>query len=56
MSRPDGLEYWQDGESFVHRLVDFPAVFSQGKTLDELRDNIQEVFELMADDTDAEDR
>ena len=55
MRRPDGLEYWRDGEWFVGRLVDFPAVFSQGKTLEELSERIQEVFELMVDRTDAED-
>ncbi len=41
------LEYWRDGKWFVGRLVEVPGVFSQGATLDELDENIQEVYELM---------
>jgi predicted RNase H-like HicB family nuclease len=41
------LEYWRDGNWYVGRLLEVPGVFSQGKTLDELRDNIQEVYDLM---------
>ncbi|WP_435011089.1 type II toxin-antitoxin system HicB family antitoxin [Tundrisphaera lichenicola] len=41
------LEYWQDGDWYVGRLVEVPGVFSQGNTLDELDENIQEAYELM---------
>jgi predicted RNase H-like HicB family nuclease len=41
------LEYWRDGNWYVGRLVEVPGVFSQGESLDELRKNIQEVYELM---------
>lgn len=41
------LEYWQDGNWYVGRLVEVPGVFSQGATLEELRDNVQEAYELM---------
>jgi predicted RNase H-like HicB family nuclease len=41
------LEYWQDGDWYVGRLVEVPRVFSQGESLDELRENIQEAYELM---------
>jgi predicted RNase H-like HicB family nuclease len=41
------LEYWRDGEWFVGRLVEVPSVFSQGATLAELDENIQEAYELM---------
>ncbi len=47
MRRSFTLEYWQDGPWFVGRLFEIPGVFSQGETLDELRDNIQDAFELM---------
>jgi predicted RNase H-like HicB family nuclease len=47
MRRPFTLEYWQDGDWLVGRLVEVPGVFSQGETLDELRENIQEAYELM---------
>jgi predicted RNase H-like HicB family nuclease len=41
------LEFWQDGKWYVGRLVEVPGVFSQGKTLKELRENIQEAYDLM---------
>lgn len=47
MRRSFTLEYWQDGEWFVGRLLEVPGVFSQGATLEELRENIQDAYELM---------
>jgi predicted RNase H-like HicB family nuclease len=41
------LEFWRDGAFFVGRLVEVPGVFSQGETLDELRENIQDAYDLM---------
>lgn len=41
------LEFWKDGEWFVGRLVEVPGVMSQGKTMEELRENIQDAYELM---------
>ncbi|MFC1817253.1 type II toxin-antitoxin system HicB family antitoxin [Thermodesulfobacteriota bacterium] len=43
------LEYWQDEEWFVGRLIEVPGVFSQGETLDELKKNIQDAYKLMLD-------
>jgi predicted RNase H-like HicB family nuclease len=47
MRRAFTLEYWQDGIWFVGRLLEVPGVFSQGKTLEELRENIQDAYDLM---------
>jgi predicted RNase H-like HicB family nuclease len=47
MRRAFTLEYWQDGAWWVGRLLEVPGVFSQGETLDELRENIQDAYELM---------
>lgn len=41
------LEFWRDGEWYVGRLLEVPGVFSQGETLDELRENIQDAYELV---------
>ena len=41
------LEYWTDEGWFVGRLVEVPGVFSQGETFDELRENIQDAYNLM---------
>jgi predicted RNase H-like HicB family nuclease len=47
MRRQFTLEYWRDGIWYVGRLIEVPGVFSQGKTLAELNENIQEAYELM---------
>jgi len=47
MRRAFTLEYWQEGTWLVGRLLEVPGVFSQGETLDELRENIQDAYELM---------
>ena len=41
------LEYWRDGDWYVGRLLEVPGVFSQGETLEELRENIQDAYDLM---------
>lgn len=41
------LEYWKDEEWFVGRIVEVPGVFSQGETLDDLKENIQDAYQLM---------
>lgn len=41
------LEFWRDGDFYVGRLLEVPGVFSQGETLEELRENIQDAYHLM---------
>ena len=41
------LEFWRDGDFFVGRLREVPGVFSQGETLEELRENIQDAYDLI---------
>lgn len=41
------LEFWQDGDFYVGRLLEVPGVFSQGETIEELRENIQDAYDLM---------
>ena len=43
------LEYWEDDGWFVGRLVEVPSIFSQGETLEELKENIQDAYKLMLD-------
>lgn len=43
------LEYWEDEGWFVGRIAEVPGVFSQGKTLEELKENIQDAYKLMID-------
>ncbi len=41
------LEYWEDEGWFVGRLVEVPGVFSQGETLEEVKENIEDAYKLM---------
>jgi len=43
------LEYWTDEGWFIGRLKEVPGVFSQGETLQELEDNIQDAYKLMTE-------
>jgi len=43
------LEYWEDEGWLVGRLLEVPGVFSQGETLKELKENIQDAYKLMLD-------
>ena len=43
------LEYWKDGNWYVGKLREAPGVFSQGATLDELKENIRDAYQMMAD-------
>ncbi len=47
MRRSFTLETWKDGDWFVGRLLEVPGVFSQGATLTELQENIQDAYDLM---------
>jgi len=41
------LEYWQDDDWYVGRLIEIPGVFSQGETLDELKENVKDAYRMM---------
>jgi predicted RNase H-like HicB family nuclease len=44
------LEYWMDDGWYVGRLKEVPGVFSQGESLEELEENIQEAYQLIVED------
>jgi predicted RNase H-like HicB family nuclease len=56
MKRIFTLEYWRDDGWFVGRLKEIPGVFSQGKTLDELKENIIDAYRMMLAEYIAEDK
>ena len=47
MKRFFTLEYWQDDNWFVGKLKEVPSVFSQGETLEELKENIADAYHMM---------
>lgn len=44
------LEYWTDEGWYVGRLKEVPGIFSQGETLQELEENIQDAYKLMIEE------
>ncbi|PIP06639.1 MAG: HicB family protein, partial [Syntrophobacterales bacterium CG23_combo_of_CG06-09_8_20_14_all_48_27] len=50
MLRHFTLEYWMDEGWYVGRLKEVPGVFSQGESLGELEENIQDAYHLMAEE------
>ncbi len=44
------LEYWQDDGWYVGKLREIPGVFSQGETIKELEENIEDVYRLIMED------
>ncbi len=50
MTRNFTLEYWIDDGWYAGKLKEIPGIFSQGETLDELIDNIRDVYQLMIEE------
>jgi len=50
MLRHFTLEYWLDESWYVGRLMEVPGVFSQGESLEELEENIKEVYTLIMEE------
>ena len=55
MQRSFSLEYWIDDGWFVGRLKEIPGVFSQGETLEELEENIQDSYMFITSDVFLEE-
>ena len=49
MRRSFTLEYCEDDGWYVGRLPEVPGVFSQGKTLEELKENIADAYRMMCE-------
>ena len=54
MKRFFTLEYWRDDGWFVRKLKEIPGVFSQGETLEELKVNIIDAYQMMLESSDLE--
>lgn len=50
MERHFILEYWLDDGWYVGKLREVPGVFSQGKSLQELEENIRDAYKLMVEE------
>ena len=50
MIRNFTLDFWQDEGWYVGKLREVPGIFSQGESLEELKVNIQDAYDLMMQD------
>lgn len=50
MARQFTLEYWKDDGWYVGKLREVPGVFSQGASLEELEENIQDAYQMMMEE------
>jgi predicted RNase H-like HicB family nuclease len=50
MKRAFTLEYWLDDGWYVGKLKEVPGVFSQGETLEELEENIEDAYKLLMEE------
>ena len=44
------LEYWLDNDWYVGKLRELPNCFSQGESLQELEENIKDVYSMLLED------
>jgi len=47
MSKRFVLEYWIDDRWYIGMLKEVPGVFSQGASLEELKENILDAYRMM---------
>jgi predicted RNase H-like HicB family nuclease len=47
------LEYWTENDWYIGRLKGIPGVFSQGKSLDELEENIRDAYRMMIEEEEV---
>jgi predicted RNase H-like HicB family nuclease len=45
------LEYWIDDDWYVGRLREVPGVFSQGESIEELKENIRDAYRMVMEET-----
>lgn len=51
MIRSFTLDFWRDEGWYVGKLREVPGTFSQGENLQALKDNIQDAYDLMMQET-----
>lgn len=52
MMRNFTLEYWIEDGWYIGRLREVPGVFSQGKTVEELKENIRDAYSMIMEEID----
>jgi len=42
--------YWKDGNYWIGYINDYPEYLSQGETLDELKENLKDIYKDLSSD------
>ena len=50
MSSKMTMIYWKSDKYWLGKLIEHPEIMTQGKTLDELEENIKDAYMMMAMD------
>jgi len=44
-------KYWQDGDMWIGYLEDYPDYWTQGKTMEELKENLRDLYKELTSGT-----
>ena len=47
MSSKLTMLYWKSDKFWLGKLLEFPQIMTQGETIEELKDNIKDAYQLM---------
>ena len=47
MGRPLTMVYWKGEKFWLGKILEHPEIMSQGKTLNELEENLKDAYKLM---------
>ncbi len=50
------VEHWQDDGWYVGKIKEIPGIFSQGETLEELKSNLREAYQMMMEEEEKVSR
>ena len=53
MLRNFTLEYWIEDNWYVGRLREVPGVFSQGESIEELKENIRDAYRMVMEEVET---
>ena len=53
MKRYFTMQYWMEDEWYIGKLREVPGVFSQGETLEELKENLSDAYHMMMESDES---
>jgi predicted RNase H-like HicB family nuclease len=47
MAKPLTMVYWKSEKFWLGKLIEYPAIMTQGETLEELEENLKDAYTMM---------